>query len=73
MITKLKKRLDMLDNMALDCKVSAELATMYWNKYMMAREKNDREFYAKQYASRAALHEIQVRSYDLVSRAFFGY
>lgn len=73
MITKLKGRLAMLDDMALDCKVSDDLKVMYWNKYMVCRNKEDREFYAKQYASRAALHEVQVRSYELVSAAFFGY
>lgn len=73
MTTKLKDRLAMLDDMALDCKISDDLKVMYWNKYMLCRDKEDREFYATLYASRASLHEIQVRSYDLVSRAFFGY
>jgi len=73
MQNKLKDRLAILDDMATDCKVSEDLKMLFWNKYMMAREKSDREFYAKQYASRATLHEVQVRSYELVSAAFFGY
>ena len=70
---KLRNRLAILDDMAKDCKVSEDLKMLFWNKYMLCREKKDREFYAKQYASRSTLHEVQVRSYELVSAAFFGY
>lgn len=73
MSTKLQKRLAMLDGMAHDVKVSETLANHWWHCYMMATSREDREFYGKQYASRAALHEVQVRSYDLMSKAFFGY